>query len=176
MQNRRLGGGVSGTSRALGRDAGHRRHGDDAAVGDGFVLATPQHRANAEKRAAGIQRFGSHPVLGHGFDDARPPSRRQKRPAGDASEHRDRTELRFHLRKQVLDRALLHDVDLESAMAVAGKRLGHTARAANIEISHGDREAIACKRAGGRLADAAGCPGDNCNPLHSFPLHSRGAS
>ena len=61
-------------------------------------------------------------------------------------------------------------------MTVSGEPFGDTARAADVEIGRGNCEPVAGKRAGGRLADAAGCPGYNCNPLHMRPLDCRGAS
>ena len=60
------------------------------------------------------------------------------------------------------------DIDLERAMAIS-ERIGNTARAANIEVGHCDRKSIARKCAGSRLADAAGCPGYNRDPLHTRP-------
>jgi hypothetical protein len=55
---------------------------------------------------------------------------------------------------------------MKSAVAVSGKRPGDTACAGIIEISHGDREPIACKRVGSRLANAARGPGYDCNAPH----------
>ncbi len=60
-------------------------------------------------------------------------------------------------------------------MAIS-ERIGNAARAADIEVGHGDCKSIAGKCAGGRLTDAAGCPGYNRDPLHMRPLDCRGPS
>ena len=60
-------------------------------------------------------------------------------------------------------------------MAIS-ERIGNAARAANIEVGHCDCKSIARKCAGGRLTDAAGCPGYNRDPLHTPPQNCRDPS